>query len=36
MTVANKVVREFANGVSKKTELVRKEETLRICGEGVE
>ena len=36
MTVADKVVRNFAIGVRKKTEFVRKEENLRICGEGVE
>ena len=34
MTVVNKVVREFATGVRKKTEFVRKEESLRRCGEG--
>ena len=36
MTVVNKVVREFATGVRKKTEFVRKEESLRRCGERVE
>ena len=36
MALADKVVRKFAHGVRKKTELVRKEESLRRCGEGVE
>ena len=36
VTVADKVAKKFANGVRKKTEFVRKEESLRICGEGVE
>ena len=36
VTVADKVVMNFATGVGKKTKLVRKEESLRRCGEGVE
>ena len=36
VTVADKVVRKFTNGVRKKTELVRKEKSLRRCGEEVE
>ena len=34
MTVTDKVARRFGTGVRKKTEFVRKEESLRRCGEG--
>ena len=36
MTVADKVARRFGTGLRKKTEFVRKEESLRRYGEEVE